>query len=45
MLLLLLAAIVGGSGHGGEVVGLDGERGDEAAQLRAKGKGIIGARS
>lgn len=44
VLLLLLAAIVGGSGHRGEIVGLDGERRDEAAQLRAKSKGIIGAR-
>lgn len=43
-LLLLLAAIVRGGGHRGEVVGLDGERRDEAAQLRAEGEGVIGAR-
>lgn len=44
MLLLLLAAIVGGSSHSGKVVGLDGERCDEAAQLRAEGEGVVSAR-
>lgn len=40
---LLLAAVVGG-GRGGEVVGLDGKWRDEAAQLRAEGEGVVGAR-
>lgn len=40
---LLLAAVVGG-GRGGEAVGLDGKWRDEAAQLRAEGEGVVGAR-
>lgn len=40
---LLLAAVVGG-GRGGEAVGLDGKRRDEAAQLRAEGEGVVGTR-